>query len=422
MENIDKSEGIIRNIAVLHAHNTYNNGSFAMLINLLHYMDRNLPDSTSIVAWIELDGADNEQRLQAALKNQISGKVRIRNLPLKITSPDNSRLIKKMNRLFNKLFVHPAYMKKMEIAAVIILGGDDISEYYKKWMVISDLIRIRIYSLKFVTLLAGQTIGPFKGLRARLAAWCLARTYIYSRDNITFEYLLNKLRFGNEKLVESVDLAFADLPGQHDKFTFNHQELFHNEYVCFIPGGFFALYTGDKEAYIHCWRKLVEDYISTGKPGRKKIVFIPHVTRPEDDRDIISELKNHFSGSDILFIEEELFPAELRQLIGRSYLTVSSRMHASISAFQMGVPALSIGFSVKYQGVIGQVLHCPELIIDSSKELFEDPHIFAETVLDKIGYIQSNHALLMEKINGLIPDLKRRAVDQVKSITEMIIS
>lgn len=422
MEITDKSDGIIRNIAVLHAHNTFNNGSFAMLINLLHYMDRSLPDSTDIIAWIELDGAENEQRLHTALNNQISGKVQIRYLPFKITSPDNGRLIKKMIRLFNKLFMHPAYMKKMEISAVIILGGDDISEYYKKWMIISDLIRIRIYSSKFITLLAGQTIGPFKGLRKKLAAWCLARTYIYSRDNITFEYLLNKLKLRNEKLVESVDLAFADLPGQYDKVTLDHHELVHNEYICLIPGGFFTLYTMDKEAYIHCWWKLVADYISTRKPGRKKIVFLPHVTRPEDDRKIISELKSHLSGSDILFIEEELFPRELRQLIGKSYLTISSRMHASISAFQMGTPSLSIGFSVKYHGVIGQALHCPELIIDSSKELFEDPDVFAETVLDKIGYIQSNHTMLKERIKGLIPDLKRRAVDQVKSITEMIIS
>jgi polysaccharide pyruvyl transferase WcaK-like protein len=97
-------------------------------------------------------------------------------------------------------------------------------------------------------------------------------------------------------------------------------------------------------------------------------------------------------------------------------------MHASISAFQMGIPALSLGFSVKYHGVIGQSLQCPELLVDASRELFDNPGLFAETVLDKVHYITGNYVSLKERINKMIPALKKEAIDQVNRITKLIIS
>jgi colanic acid/amylovoran biosynthesis protein len=416
-------ERINKNIAILHAHNTFNNGSFAMLINLIYYMDKNLPGDYVIDAWVELDGTDNEQRLLAVLNHMISDKIQIRFLPLKITSPDNGSLTTRMAGLYAKWFIHPGFMKKLGISAVILLGGDDISEYYKKWMIISDLIRIRRYSSKFLTLLAGQTIGPFRGIREKMAACCLAGTYVFSRDTISNDYLLKKLKLRQERLFKSSDLAFADLPDHHVNDPVNHYELVPGNYICFVPGGFFTLYTGKRTAYIRCWTELILEFVSSGLSGGKKLVFLPHVTRPEDDRKIFGELENLLPHSnDLLFIYDELFPSELRQLLGNSHYIISSRMHASISAFQMGIPALSLGFSVKYHGVIGQSLQCPELIVDASRELFDNPGLFAVTVLDKVHYITGNYVSLKERINKMIPALKKEAIDQVNRITKLIIS
>lgn len=394
-----------------------------MLINLVYYIDRNLPDDAAMVAWIELDGKENEQRLLAALNNHISGKIQIRSLPLKITSPDNGQITAKLARLFAKLFIHPRYMKRLGISAVVILGGDDISEYYKKWMIITDLIRIRIYSKGFKTLLAGQTIGPFKGMRRKLAAWCLAGTTIFCRDTMTVDYLLNKLKFSKERLFESADLAFADIPGQFASAPLRNYGLIQGRYICIVPGGFFKLYTDDQETYVRCWIELVKALLRSGPATGKKIVLLPHVTRPEDDRMIISGIRDHVERSDdLVIISEELLPGELRRILGNCYFAISSRMHASISAFQMGSPALSIGFSVKYHGVTGQALQCQELVIESSKQLFEDPGMFTEKVIDKVNYIQNNHKMLTDKINRMIPDLKMKAVSQVNRITEILLS
>jgi len=166
-----------------------------MLINLIWYYIKHTPADSRITFWVELDGYDNELRLRKALSGDLLSdrRIEIRSLPLKITSVDNSSFIRKSFRLLGKFYRHPAYFRKLGIDSLIILGGDDISEYYKKWMILSDLYRIYRYSRSFPTVLAGQTIGPFHGIREKAAARWLSKTIIYTRDETTASYLEENL-------------------------------------------------------------------------------------------------------------------------------------------------------------------------------------------------------------------------------------
>jgi len=409
---------------ILHAQNTFNNGSFMMLINLIWYYVKHVPDQSRITFWVELDGEENYARLMSALPQELfsRGQVEIRQLALKITSIDNSSTLRKAIRLFAKYFRHPANFRKLGIDSVIILGGDDISEYYKKWMILSDLYRIYRYSLKFPTILAGQTIGPFKGLREKVAAKCLSGTLIYTRDEISAFYLKDRLMLPEKKIRQSADLCFPDLPGQETaSAVLESYGLTPDQYITLVPGGYYALYTSDREGYINSWVHLTKKLLEEEAYIKMRIVLLPHVTRPEDDRKMILAIHQSLTGNGgaserLCLIEKEMMPHQLRSILGNGHLTVSSRMHAALSTFQMRKPAIALGYSVKYDGVIGRSVQCPQLVVNCSSRLLSDPERFSFEVLSKTSYIEENYQQLIKHLETRIPQLKALAEDQIREI------
>lgn len=409
---------------ILHAQNTYNNGSFMMLINLIWYYVKHSPDQKRITFWLELDGEDNFQRLINSLPRelQIEGRVEIRQLPLKITSIDNSSPLLKAVRLYSKFYRHPKLFRKLGIDSIIILGGDDISEYYKKWMILSDLYRIYRYSRKFPTVLAGQTIGPFKGLREKMASRYLSRTLIYTRDELTAVYLRDRLKLPRQHIRQSADLCFPQLPGQDTASAVPEEYgLTPDQYITLVPGGFYKLYTADREGYINSWIRLTKKLLEEDVYRKKQIVLLPHVTRPEDDREMIRAIYQSFtsrgeSAKRICMIGEELMPHQLRQILGLGHFTISSRMHAALSTFQMRKPAIALGYSVKYEGVIGRSVQCPQLIVSCSAKLLGDPDEFSDEVLHKTRYIEEHYQQLISHLEARIPQLQIMAEEQIREI------
>lgn len=413
-------------LAILHAHNTYNNGSFMMLINFIWYYVKNLPKNSQVTFWIELDGADNQQRLIQALPKELlkNKKLVIESLPVKITSIDNSSFLQKIVRLYIKLFCHPGYFKKLGIESVVILGGDDISEYYKKWMILSDLYRIYRYTKFFTTYLVGQTIGPFTGGRKKFAAKCLSNTTIFCRDSITTNYLKDELSINPERVYEAADLCFPELPKPEVQEDILHKySLTADGYLTLVPGGYFSLYTLNKNDYLSSWTRIVNDLLELKEHRTKKLVFLPHVTRPEDDREMIELITNLLSekgklSERICVIEDELLPHQLREILGNGYFTITSRMHAALSTFQMKKPAIALAYSIKYDGVIGQSVQCPELIVHCSAEMFSNQEIVSQEVLLRISYIAVNYFEIYGHLNTRIDELKILAENQIKHLVK----
>jgi colanic acid/amylovoran biosynthesis protein len=220
---------------------------------------------------------------------------------------------------------------------------------------------------------------------------------------------------------ESADLAFTDLPNQSGTEALRKYNLIPGQYICITPGGFYSLYTRNRQSYLLTWQNFIYELISHNAIKDKKLVFLPHVTRPTDDRTIISDFKDIFPKKlNALYIEDELMPHQLRQLYGNGYLTITSRLHVAISTFQMCKPAIAIGFSTKYEGVIGRSIKCPELTIHSIEAIFEKPEIFAHEIMRAVEYVAQNYEDIVYKLTNRIPELKKMVVNQVSGIATTI--
>ncbi|VVB94825.1 Polysaccharide pyruvyl transferase [uncultured archaeon] len=403
----------MKKIVVLHANNTYNYGSFMMLINFIHYLY--LMSNMEVSFLVELDSNDDLKRLKKELKNNII----VERFKITKKSKGNS-LISKVKNLKIRIINHVNDILFSNLSALTILGGDDLSEYYSKWEIIVELNKIHRLSKKVPVFLVGQTIGPFHFWRENLAKIYLKNAHIYLRDSLCAEYLEKKLKLNDFFL--SSDLAFLHLSNQTEDSSFYRQyNLKSNDYIILVPSGSFMQYTNKKEIYVSSWVEIVHQILNNPKLRNKKIVLLAHVLKPQevDDRLIINDIRSLLSEKElqrIVVINEELLPSEARDIIGNGLFTITGRMHAAISSFQMSKPAISLSYSVKYEGIIGKDLDMKDLIVCArGNNHWESGNVVKETLV-KISFILNHYEMLTNKIEKNVGRLKELSITQINDI------
>jgi colanic acid/amylovoran biosynthesis protein len=292
--------------------------------------------------------------------------------------------------------------------AVIILGGDDYAETYyalpKDDLLIRSIFKDLCYLGKRTQVfMLGQTIGPFTGKRIRYAQKGLKEMSIYVRDHQSQLYLEQDLQVPS---VLSTDLAFLDLHLQHD-YQNRYQEILQNrglddkQYLTLVGTGLISHYMSKPDGFIEVFLALI-DHLNQRFPDYK-IVLLSHVSNKEStysDNTFIDLLEKRRPGAlrkQCVIISEPMLPTEARILLGHGALTISCRMHAAVSTFQMGTPAICLSYSKKFAGVIGENLKCPELVIQAKGDAFweNDP---VSVIMERVEYTIEHQADLMHRI------------------------
>jgi colanic acid/amylovoran biosynthesis protein len=398
-------------VVILHASETGNYGTFMMLINFISYLSK--LSNISISFFVDL----NKKKDFLRLKNEIKKNIYISPFSLSLISSSKNKIIKLKKRLYSEV----SFLLKLNSSIIAVLGGDNLSEYNSNIVTILELLKIYRTSKKVKVYLVGQTIGPFSSYRKLIAKKVLKNCKIYTRDSLCSEYLRKELQIKN--IFESSDLAFLDLPLQKEKvYSLEKYNLKKDEYISIVPSGLINSYTPNKEDYLICWLKIIRDLLSNPKIKNKKLVLIPHVLKPDrvDDRIVINFIQNKLKDKEkkrILFFNEEMLPSEARFILGNSLFTITGRMHAAISTFQMGKPAISLSYSVKYKGIIGKDLERSDLIIESANEKLWRSGEIVQQLNNKIDYLLTNYPKLQKEIKRRIKFLKEKALSQIKDIS-----
>lgn len=371
------------NIYIKHINNTYNYGSCMMATTLI---DKIYKYDNSIVFYVDAMSIEDLERLKKETK--------CNNIYRDNYNIKNKILHKVINKIKN-MFV----TQKMDI--IIIVGGDDISEYYGIKYLEKQLKRLKVESKKKKVILLGQTMGPFSGNRGELARECLMNTKIYTRDDNCTEYL-KSLNFKN--VDTGRDLAFLPLPNQCEvSGVLNKYGIDETRYITIVPSGLVDCYTSNRECYISEYISIIKYILNKKSLSDCKIVLLPHVLLPEniDDRLVIKEIMNKIdetNRSRIVSIYDDMLPSEAREILARGMFTITGRMHAAVSTFYMRKPAISLSYSVKYAGVIGNGLNMNELIVEASESKLWEERKISKVTCDKIEYVLENYASIIEDI------------------------
>jgi colanic acid/amylovoran biosynthesis protein len=148
------------------------------------------------------------------------------------------------------------------------------------------------------------------------------------------------------------------------------------------------------------------------------IVLIPHVASPvaeRDDRDFLRSLARTVNAPDrITLLEPELNAAQLKWVIGKALCFVGARTHSTIAALSMGVPTLSLAYSIKAWGinedVFGHARYC------LASQSLRDENLFTQRVIELVH----QHVDVRRQIEWVLPTLKAKAMTAGDALREII--
>ena len=411
---------MISKIVLLHVSNTFNYGSAMMGINFIHHFSSIV--NNDIIYATHLSSEKDLKRLEKETLNKNNIK------KLEIYSSINIRkYMEKVLNFIRRIIYFDKHILSTNPIGIVILGGDDVSEYYSIIGLMGELYLLYKLSRKSNVFLLGQTIGPFYSWRKKIVPFCLRNCQIFTRDSLSANYLKNELNLNN--VFESSDLAFLDLPRQNDldnvEKLFEKYGITSNDYFTLIPSGLANHYTSNYNDYLNTWIKIITQLSNVLTLQSKKIVLLSHVLRPvcADDRKIINKIKKELTdeiSNRIVYITDVLLPSEARIILGNGVFTITGRMHGAISTFQMLKPAISLSYSVKYKGVIGENLGMPDLIIESKSDVLWGSGELVELVMNKVDYVLMNYDEIISRISIGVDRNKKLAMVQIEYVAEKL--
>jgi len=409
----------LKKIVLKHVNNSFNYGTAMMAINFIEYLTVNSDEEIEFLLDIKDD--INLKRIESELTvNCKLKKLKYYEKKRKNQSTIFAKIFSKIET-FKKYYFDLKELFKVKTDTIVYLGGDDLSEYYTSSGIILQLLELYFLSKKKNVFLISQTIGPFSSWRKTLSKYLLNNCSIYTRDPVSTRYIKNILKLN--KVIESRDLAFLDLPKQNIKYhkeVLNKYSIDGKNYITIIPSGLYSHYTEDFQNYIRCWKNIISKLI---KKTNRPIVLLPHVVKPDvaDDRNIIKQVVNSLDEKEIVkYINKAILPSEARAIIGGSYCIISGRMHPAISSFQNKVPAITLSYSIKYKGVIAEGLGFPELVIEANNKNKWDNEEIVEKVFDKFIYLEKNYIMIENKIKSKVEEIKKNILLHIKELSKFL--
>lgn len=189
-------------------------------------------------------------------------------------------------------------------------------------------------------ILAPQTIGPFESPAARrLARRTLKRSaVVFSRDPISTTVADGLGRPVDDSVT---DVAFAIEPPERDRAY---------DVLVNVSG---LLWAQNPHVDHHVYRSAIHDLIAGLHTMGRTVTLLAHVLDSpvaDNDAPVVREL-----ARDGL---EAVIPSSLddvRTAIGSSQLVIAARMHACLNALSLGVPALPMAYSRKFEPLLDSI-------------------------------------------------------------------
>lgn len=212
------------------------------------------------------------------------------------------------------------------------------------------------------TALIGQSVGPFADPEeaAAFTTVAAASDVLTVREAVSHRYLTQQLRLPEQHVKLSADPAFLLTPAgraRAEAILGNTGLDPRQPYVCLAPSQGITSYSSlTPGEHLLALRLLVRRLWDVRKVP---VVLVPHChdsRQHNDDRILARQIAAEVADAlPVHVLEGDHNAAEYKAVLGGAELVVSERLHASIAALSSGTPAVAIGHSHKFHGVLAQV-------------------------------------------------------------------
>ncbi|CAM5677866.1 hypothetical protein SALBM311S_02140 [Streptomyces alboniger] len=246
-----------------------------------------------------------------------------------------------------------------ETDLVIATGGDlHTSDYGVSTPYLRALIAAQERDIP--TVMIGQSVGPFDD-PADAEAWLTVADrcrLLTVRESASHGYLMGKLGLPEHRVQLSSDPAFL-LPTANGKRTsavLNSLGLTPEvPYLCLAPSqGITRFSAVDEAQHAAALTRLATALVRTRK---MPVVLVPHChdsRSHNDDRILAARIAEAAGMPEVMALPGALTASDYKGVLSHGELVISERLHAAIGALSSGVPAIAIGHSHKFNGVLAE--------------------------------------------------------------------
>jgi len=215
------------------------------------------------------------------------------------------------------------------------------------------------------------------------------------------------------------------LPNQEAaKAVMTKYGLRNRSYIVIVPSGLVRCYTSNYPTYLEEYSNIIRSMLSDERLRNMHIVLLAHVRAPgTSDKTVIEDLHQKLTDEErerVITITDDLLASEAREIIGNAAFTITGRMHAAVSSFYMRKPAVSLSYSVKYEGVIAKGLDLRELVVEAYGDILWETGQVSEAVLDRVNYVLNNYNALIKKIDREVGATTSIVIKQLDSVVNDI--
>lgn len=343
------------------------------------------------------------------------------NINLDITSVNYNKFelieknykIKDLNIRYNKLIFYIKYIKAIINSDFVFdfTGGDSFTDIYGKDRFLREsFLKIIVIWCNRKLILGPQTIGPFKSTWIKNIAYLIMKKskQVYTRDKISFDYVkkmkINAINITDVALMLPNEKVYIEKDNNVLNIGINVSGLLWN-------GGYtrnnqFGL-KFNYQAYIE---EIIKIFINMGA----KIYLIGHVLPKEIDspeNDYVVCQKIHEQYPETVLAPRFKTPMEAKGYIANMDFFIGSRMHATVAAFSMKVPTVSIAYSRKFKGLYGSLGY--DYVIDAKETTLND-------AINKTIFYKENIFLLKEDLEKSLSIVHKKNNEFISSLNKIL--
>jgi polysaccharide pyruvyl transferase WcaK-like protein len=326
-------------------------------------------------------------------------------------------------RLIGNLHISSAVRKVMEVFrnSDVVLSTDDIfSSTYGD--LLEHLAALKIAaSFRKPTVLIGHSIGPFetKGEYQSFAKTMKRVQLITARESITLKYL-EGMKLKRTRIELTADPAFCLEPDMEKigKIYTTYKIPKEKPLVGIAPSQGITRYSQiSYENHLRVLQQLIQFFTQNLSCH---IVLIPHVhlnTVAYDDR-IICDLLYRKAGfpENVSLLSLTHSAEEIRALASKLDFMIAERMHVAIASLSQNVPTLVVGYSIKSEGILGDIFG-----FDSLEDyLFPVKKIDDAKLKERVGNLFDRRKEVATALSKRMPRIKEKAKRNFALIMDVI--
>ena len=273
------------------------------------------------------------------------------------------------------------------------------------------------------TVMIGQSVGPFDN-PADAEAWLTvaARCQLLTvRERVSHSYVVGKLGLPKHRVRLSSDPAFLLPRATSERKSAVLRPLGltpEDHYLCLAPSQGITRFSSTEESqHAAALTRLATSLVHTwGMP----VVLIPHChdSRPHnDDRVLAARIAEAAGMPQVMALPGALTASDYKGVLSRAELVISERLHAAIGALSGGVPAITIGHSHKFNGVLAET-YGDTVDVDG---IHADVRAFAQdaTVIDRL-VTDTDATVLRTALRQRLPLITDRAHSDFAQINKLL--